>query len=329
MFRGDRGERNPHLGAYGILLAIFLCTIIAGVLSYSSGRESERRDNAPASYSRAAKQDAQRACVGMETGTTFECIYEKVEASQEQARGEQDLSAQQRAATSALVTAILSGIALILSGVGVWFIKGTLDATLEAVKETGNANKIARESFALENRAVLYLGELQVKSVQWIAAKSPVEAFLFIEAAIEIINAGKMPGRYSIRFECKPGAHADFSKEFNDWGVSGVANSSAFIAPQGSNQPQAVTSTLQFQTLPAYVSIGISVVYESGIGEDVHQTASVFLIGHKIAFGVMQQMSLQKPGAYSAAALRMPGEQMAQPKNLQNCGQKDFGALAT
>ncbi|MEK6637053.1 MAG: hypothetical protein AABY88_03105 [Pseudomonadota bacterium] len=120
-------------------MAIVLCTIITGILSYSSGRESERRNHAPASYSRAAKQDAERACVGMDSGTAFECIYEKVEASQEQARGEQDLSAQQRAASAAMISAIIALLTLGATGMGVWYVKRTLDATLEAVKDTSKA----------------------------------------------------------------------------------------------------------------------------------------------------------------------------------------------
>lgn len=139
MSDGNRGQGNPHLGAYGVALAIVLCTIITGILSYSSGRESERRNHAPASYSRAAKQDAERACVGMDSGTAFECIYEKVEASQEQARGEQDLSAQQRAASAAMISAIIALLTLGATGMGVWYVKRTLDATLEAVKDTSKA----------------------------------------------------------------------------------------------------------------------------------------------------------------------------------------------
>lgn len=146
MLRGDRGQGSPHLGGYGVLLAIIFCTVIAGILSYSSGRESERRNNAPASYSRAAKQDAERACVGMEAGAAFECIYEKVEASQDQARGEQDLSAQQRSAFAAIFSVLISLFTLIATGIGVWYVKRTLDATLVAVNGASEANKISKDS---------------------------------------------------------------------------------------------------------------------------------------------------------------------------------------
>jgi hypothetical protein len=167
MPRGDTGQGNPHLGAYGVALAIVLCTIIAGILSYSSGRESERRNHAPASYSSAAKQDAQRACVGMKPATAFECIYEKIEASQEQARGEQDLSAQQRAASAAMISAFIALLTLGATGLGVWYVKRTLDATLEAVKDTSKAtvamneaNEIAKDTARWGQRPMFVLDRL-------------------------------------------------------------------------------------------------------------------------------------------------------------------------
>lgn len=67
------------------------------------------------------------------------CVYDRVAANHETALVEQDLSAQQRAATSALLTAIIGIIALVVTAIGVWFVKRTLDATLEAVKDTSEA----------------------------------------------------------------------------------------------------------------------------------------------------------------------------------------------
>lgn len=147
------GEQGRDLGVFGALAALFLCCVIVGILAFSSGRESERRNQTPASYAQAAKADAERACIGREGSAAFECIYEKVESSQDQARGEQDLTAQQRAASAALSSAFVALLTLVMTGVGVWFVKGTLEATLKAVEGTSEAtdamreaNNIARES---------------------------------------------------------------------------------------------------------------------------------------------------------------------------------------
>jgi hypothetical protein len=132
-------------------------------LAYNFGRQDERRYEIPASYAKAAKADAQRACPEREKAAAFECIYEKVQASQEQARGEEDLRAQQKAANAALLSTITSFLALFVTGAGVWFVKRTLEATLEAVKDTRKAtaavqeaNEIAREGMEKQSRAYVY-----------------------------------------------------------------------------------------------------------------------------------------------------------------------------
>lgn len=132
-------ENPPTLGAFGYFSALVLCCILVGGLTYSMGRENARRYDTPAHYAKAAKADAENACAAREKTAAFECIYEKVEAAQEQARGEQDLSAQQKAANASLISAIVAFFTFILSGIGVWFVKRTLDATLVAVKDTGKA----------------------------------------------------------------------------------------------------------------------------------------------------------------------------------------------
>ena len=163
MSDGDRGSEPATLGASGYFSARALCGIIVGGLAYNSGRQDERRDETPAAYAQAAKADAQRACVEAKNAASFDCIYEKVHASQEQARGEEDLRAQQKAANSALLSAIISLLALIVTGAGVWFVKRTLAATLEAVKDTRKAtvavqeaNEIAREGIEKQSRAYVY-----------------------------------------------------------------------------------------------------------------------------------------------------------------------------
>jgi hypothetical protein len=113
-------------------------------LGWLQGGETERRYQTPAAYEASAKRDAERVC-GTGPGA-FECIYEKVEATKEQASTEQDLSAQQRAANAALASAIISFATLVVTAVGVAFVKSTLDATWKAVEDTGDATQAMRES---------------------------------------------------------------------------------------------------------------------------------------------------------------------------------------
>lgn len=163
MSNGNRGDGTAHLGYGGYTLALVLsCLIIAG-LSYSQGRESERRYKAPQQHAESAKTYAQRACVGLEPTAAFECIIDAVETSSETARAEQDLDAQQWMAFWALLMVIVSTIMAVVTGIGIYYVKQTLDATLTAVDETGkatkamlDANEIADETAKRQLRA--YMG---------------------------------------------------------------------------------------------------------------------------------------------------------------------------
>jgi hypothetical protein len=136
---GQPSTLNGIVAAVGIVLALAL----AWGLGALQGSEDERRDQTPASYAQAAKADAKRACAGRKQDAVFECVYEKVEAGQEQARGEQDLSAQQRAASANLISALMAFLTLVVSGIALWFLKGTLEATRDAVAEAGDGTKAA------------------------------------------------------------------------------------------------------------------------------------------------------------------------------------------
>lgn len=146
MSSSNRSDERPTLGAFGYFAAIVLCCFIVGGLTYHLGREQERRYKTPASYAKAAEADAQRACAGLEGPAAFECIYKKAEAALEQARGEQDLSAQQKAANASLLGTIIAFFTLVLSGVGVWYVRGTLRATLKAVEDTSKATEAMIEA---------------------------------------------------------------------------------------------------------------------------------------------------------------------------------------
>ncbi|MCZ4343506.1 hypothetical protein O4H52_17985 [Sphingomonadaceae bacterium G21617-S1] len=154
-------------------MAIAFSCLLVGGLAYLQGRDSERRDNTPKAYEASAKKHAERTCVGMEPGAVFECVYDHVEASTQAAHDKQDLSAQQRAATSALASAVFALLTLGLSGLGVWYVKRTLDATLAAVEDTseatkamGEANDIARQSLSTTNRAWIEIAPHKVGDIK-------------------------------------------------------------------------------------------------------------------------------------------------------------------
>jgi hypothetical protein len=216
MSDGDRGSEPATLGAFGYFSAIALCCIIVAGLAYNFGRQDERRYETPAAYAQAAKADAQRACVNREAA--FECIYEKVEASQEQARSEQDLTAQQVAANSAFMSAIIAFFTFIITGIGAWLIRETLIATQSAVKEAEKATTAARDAVDETTR----IGEAQIRAYLQITNATMhltrgdpglVDQRFKPRLSIDVKNFGQSPARwfrYSVVIRYYPPMHNGF-----------------------------------------------------------------------------------------------------------------------
>lgn len=141
MSGSDRGDRTAAISWAFPLLGILIALGIAWGIGWLQAREEYKRQSTPAAYAAAAKDDAKRACVGTDAAAVFECVDQKAKAAYQTAHDELDLSAQQRAASSALASVIVSFLALVISVVGVRYVKQTLDATLQAVKDTGEATQ--------------------------------------------------------------------------------------------------------------------------------------------------------------------------------------------
>lgn len=146
MAGGNRGNQTARVDGAFLLLGIAIAISIAWGIGWLHAREKYMRENAAPAYAAAAKDDAKRYCVGTDPNAVFECVNEKVKAAYQTAHDEQDLSAQQRAASSSLASVIVSFLALLISVVGVWYVKRTLDATLKAVEDAGEATNAMRDA---------------------------------------------------------------------------------------------------------------------------------------------------------------------------------------
>ena len=136
----DRDRGKAQTLAWPLpLIGIMMAAGLAWGIGWSQAREEYRREQIPSAYAAAAKNEARRACLGSDPAAVFECVSEKAETAYQTAHDRQDLSAQQRAASGALIAAVVGLLALIVTAIGVYFVKRTLDATLEAVADTGRA----------------------------------------------------------------------------------------------------------------------------------------------------------------------------------------------
>lgn len=163
MSGSDRGEQPKAVVGLGLVAALAICCLIVGVLSYSQGRETERRYQSPHQHGEWAKQSAQKACANRNTSDAADCIYERVKSAEEQGRAEEDLSAQQRAATSALVAAIIGGITLLISGVGLWALLETIGQGRAGLERAAEANAIAADTASQQLRPYLNFAPVDVE----------------------------------------------------------------------------------------------------------------------------------------------------------------------
>lgn len=161
MSKYDRRKRLEDLAAAAFCaLPVIGATLLLYPLGVLNGRDTERRHLVAASYTQDAKADAEHACANDGRNDLFECVYEKVEASQEQARSEQELTAQQNATSSSIASSAIAFFSLALSAIGIWYVRGTLretrravEATLKAAEETAKATDVMAKGNAIADRA--------------------------------------------------------------------------------------------------------------------------------------------------------------------------------
>jgi hypothetical protein len=140
MSDGDRGKRSQDLIAAGLAaVALFGAVVLAFAIGGTLGVNSGRDQVSAREHYEHTKQDNLRACIGREGAAAVECVSEAIEAAQDQSDARQDLYAQQDMSKWAFWMVIVSGLTVGITAVGVWFVKRTLDATLEAVADTGKA----------------------------------------------------------------------------------------------------------------------------------------------------------------------------------------------
>lgn len=198
MSGGDRGKGIASLDWVAPLLGFIMGCLLAWGIGYLQARDTYGRESAARSYQESAEAHAKRACIGMEPTAAFECIYKHVEASREASQSEYDLKAQQRAAMAALVAAIVAGLTLIASVVGIWFVRETLNASLAATEQAIRGNEIALLAVKAEHRPDL---QIIPRGPYVKTDKEPTRAgarngnwqYVPIICPLEIVNNGNRP----------------------------------------------------------------------------------------------------------------------------------------
>jgi hypothetical protein len=139
MSGSDRGRRTTPLEALFCILALLGLVGIAYATGGAFGIHAGRNEVTARQHYDREKQNALSACADGEARAVMECVTKAIESAQEKSEARQDLYAQQDMAKWAFWMLIVSTATFGITAVGVWFVKGTLEATLVAVKGANDA----------------------------------------------------------------------------------------------------------------------------------------------------------------------------------------------
>ena len=138
--------------------------------------------NQSAKHQRWAKNEIRAGCPSFSNLSKMECTYQASQSAQENERAEYDLYAQR---TSALWAAIMAFAALLgigLSGVGVFLVYTTFDATRKA-------NEIAKKNV----RPWVVVERFEIKRLLFENVEWRQGIFAIVEVEIQIKNIGQTP----------------------------------------------------------------------------------------------------------------------------------------
>jgi hypothetical protein len=159
--RGLRKDRAvTPFEALFCILALLGVVAIGYATGQASGVDRGRNEATTRTHYDGEKKTAAAACKGLTAAPALACISTAIDTARENSEARQGLYAQQDAARWSFWAMIGGWASLMIAAVGVWFVKRTLDATLEAVKEANFATEAAQRSVAETTR----IGEAQSRA---------------------------------------------------------------------------------------------------------------------------------------------------------------------
>lgn len=135
--RDEFGNFAPY-----IIVVIGLAIVFIFAFEVASSRERARYEQQRTSkYADDAEANIRRTCISVDYSTQAECIRQVIETSNEQQRAERDLSAQQEMARWAFYMLVVSSAGLVITAVGIYYVRNTLVETRIAVEVTREIGK--------------------------------------------------------------------------------------------------------------------------------------------------------------------------------------------
>lgn len=110
----------------------------------------------------AIKENALAGCVDVEPTALRECVIEAAEAAQHQSESRQDLYAQQDMSRWAFWMMVIAGLTLLVTALGIAWIRDTLIETRRAVRSADDAVRVTREIGEAQVRAYVSVDDVEV-----------------------------------------------------------------------------------------------------------------------------------------------------------------------
>lgn len=174
-----------------VLASVILCCTIVAVVTFATVSYTTDRDDRAEYYQAEAQRNAEVICVGKQGGLLPECVEEQRRASRDAYTAEQDLNAQRQMALWALWMFIVSAITAGLTLWALWYVRGTLQATREALQDTGDATKAMIAQNSLTERVQRPWVSVSVKP----RLLRRAGAAFRVEMDIEYKNLGQLPAK--------------------------------------------------------------------------------------------------------------------------------------
>lgn len=185
MSKRDPNQRTTLLEAFAICVVIAGVAIIIFATGRTAGVDVGRNEVSAREHYEAVKNTALAACIDTEPSALRQCVIKSTETAQNQSESRQDLYAQQDMSRWAFWMMIISGCTLLITGLGIVWIRDTLVETRRAVKAADDAVKVTRD-----------IGEAQIRPYISIEhASAFVDERNGICFKVKVKNSGQTPAR--------------------------------------------------------------------------------------------------------------------------------------
>ncbi|WP_209347339.1 hypothetical protein [Pontixanthobacter sp. CEM42] len=207
-------EARSEIGrVLSVVMAIVIVVTITAVIAFGQGVEQERRYKFTSAPSNEQLVDARERCKAQQALNLPTCIDEAIRNSLDDRLGQEDLKAQQGMTFWAAIMTLVAAFTAIITALGVWFVKRTLDATLKAVEDTSEATAAMVEA----NRLTASSQRAWIDIEPEYRIEGRPQDRIFISTSSHFSNIGRSIATKVYRMSrLRSGTGASITEDFND-----------------------------------------------------------------------------------------------------------------